>query len=90
MKLLIAAAGYTLALLSAATQFPDAPTGFDNKTNGMVDEVTHQADQVKFEEVEEVSEGLGPLYNAQSCRECHQNPISGGASPTSRSRTEPQ
>jgi len=80
MKLLIAAAGCTLALLSAATQFPDAPTGFDNKTNGMVDEVTHQADQVKFEEVEEVSEGLGPLYNAQSCRECHQNPISGGAS----------
>jgi len=80
MKVLVAAAGCTLALLSAATQFPDAPTGFDNKTNGMVDEVTHQADQVKFEEVEEVSEGLGPLYNAQSCRECHQNPISGGAS----------
>jgi len=80
MKLMIAVVGCTLALVSAATQFSDAPTGFDNKTNGMVDDVTHQADQVKFEEVEEVREGLGPLYNAQSCRECHQTPVSGGAS----------
>jgi CxxC motif-containing protein (DUF1111 family) len=27
-----------------------------------------------------VADGLGPLYNAQSCRECHQNPTSGGGS----------
>jgi CxxC motif-containing protein (DUF1111 family) len=80
MKLMIAVVGCTLALVSAATQFPDAPTGFDNKTNGMVDDTTHQADQQKFEEVEELREGLGPLYNAQSCRECHQTPVSGGAS----------
>src|SRR4029077_17010049 len=26
------------------------------------------------------SDGLGPLYNAQSCRECHQSPVSGAAS----------
>ena len=57
-----------------------APTGFDNKTNGMVDDVTHQADQAKFDEVEGIDDGLGPLYNAQSCRECHQNPVSGAAS----------
>jgi CxxC motif-containing protein (DUF1111 family) len=80
MKLFIAAAACTLALISAATRFPDAPTGFDNKTNGMVDEATHQADQVKFEGVEQLSDGLGPLYNAQSCRECHQSPVSGAAS----------
>jgi CxxC motif-containing protein (DUF1111 family) len=59
---------------------PDAPTGFDNKSNGMVDDPTHQADQVTFDGVEDVADGLGPLYNAQSCRECHQNPTSGGAS----------
>jgi CxxC motif-containing protein (DUF1111 family) len=59
---------------------PEAPTGFDNKSNGMVDDPTHQADQVKFDEVEGVADGLGPLYNAQSCRECHQNPTSGGTS----------
>jgi CxxC motif-containing protein (DUF1111 family) len=59
---------------------PDAPAGFDSKSNGVVDDPTHQADQVKFDEVESVADGLGPLYNAQSCRECHQNPTSGGAS----------
>jgi CxxC motif-containing protein (DUF1111 family) len=80
MKLFILAAALTLALVSVSTQFPDAPTGFDNKTNGMVDDATHQADQMKFDEVEQLSDGLGPLYNAQSCRECHQNPVSGAAS----------
>ena len=80
MKLFIAAAVLTFALVSVATPFPDAPTGFDNKTNGMVDDATHQGDQMKFDEVEQISDGLGPLYNTQSCRECHQNPVSGGAS----------
>jgi CxxC motif-containing protein (DUF1111 family) len=79
MKLFIAAAVLIFALISA-TQFPDAPTGFDDKPNGMVDDATHQADQMKFDEVEQLSDGLGPLYNAQSCRECHQSPISGGGS----------
>src|SRR5579871_647148 len=59
---------------------PEAPAGFDNKSNGVVDDPTHQADQLKFDEVEGVADGLGPLYNAQSCRECHQNPNSGGGS----------
>ncbi|MGH9712422.1 MAG: di-heme oxidoredictase family protein [Candidatus Acidiferrales bacterium] len=80
MKIFIAAAALSFALLSANTQIPDAPTGFDNKSNGMVDDATHQADQVKFDETEQLSDGLGPLYNAQSCRECHQNPVSGAAS----------
>ena len=25
-----------------------------------------------------MADGLGPVYNAQSCAECHQNPVSGG------------
>ncbi|HXY14529.1 MAG TPA: di-heme oxidoredictase family protein [Terriglobales bacterium] len=70
-----------LALLAlAASPSSEAPTGFDNKSNGMVDDPTHQADQAKFEEIEKISDGLGPLYNAQSCRECHQSPVSGAAS----------
>ena len=82
MKLFIAAAGlaFVLVLVTLATQPPEAPAGFDNKTNGMVDDATHQADQTKFDEVEQLGDGLGPLYNAQSCRECHQNPVSGAAS----------
>jgi CxxC motif-containing protein (DUF1111 family) len=76
---------FLLAFITAVAQNPNppnhqAPTGFDNKTNGMVDDATHQADQTKFDEVESLSDGLGPLYNAQSCRECHQTPVSGGAS----------
>ena len=65
---------------TASPTAPEAPAGFDNKSNGMVDDPTHQADQVTFDGVEDVADGLGPLYNAQSCRECHQNPTSGGAS----------
>jgi CxxC motif-containing protein (DUF1111 family) len=80
MKLFVVAAALTLALVSVTTQFPDAPTGFDNKTNGIVDDATHQADQLKFDAVEQPNDGLGPLYNAQSCRECHQSPVSGAAS----------
>ena len=57
-----------------------APAGFDDKSNGMVDEPTHEADREVFDEVEDIKDGLGPLYNAQSCRECHQDPTSGGAS----------
>ena len=86
MRLFIAAATVTFAFVAVATQLPDAPTGFDNKTNGMVDDATHQADQTKFEEVEQLSDGLGPLYNAQSCRECHQSPVSGAASQVSELR----
>ena len=51
-----------------------------------MDDATHSADQAKFDEVEQVPDGLGPLYNAQSCRECHQNPTSGGSSQISELR----
>lgn len=86
MRIFMAAAALILVLGSVATQNPQAPTGFDGKTNGMVDAATHQADQAKFDEVEQLSDGLGPLYNAQSCRECHQNPLSGGESQVSELR----
>jgi len=58
----------------------EAPTGFDGRSNGLVEDATHQDDLAKFDEFETVKDGLGPLYNAQSCRECHQNPQSGGGS----------
>ena len=80
MKLLAAVVLWSVTFASTISPNIDAPTGFDNKSNGMVDDATHQADQVKFDEVETVADGLGPLYNAQSCRECHQNPTSGGTS----------
>src|SRR5512143_3201053 len=80
MRYLILAGLLGLIFAIGSTQVREAPTGFDNKSNGMVDEPTHQADQLTFDDIENVEDGLGPLYNAQSCRECHQNPTSGGAS----------
>ena len=78
------ALAWTLAVglsMGAVGSAPDeAPAAFDGASNGMVDEATHQADRDAFDELEDVADGLGPIYNAQSCRECHQNPASGGLS----------
>src|ERR1700686_2248761 len=76
----LAVLSFILSLLASTDHLTEAPTGFDNKSNGITDDATHQGDQLKFEEVEQLSDGLGPLYNAQSCRECHQSPVSGAAS----------
>jgi CxxC motif-containing protein (DUF1111 family) len=80
----------------------EAPTGFDNKTNGFLPQGprfdTINADNVValrsfndnrfiFEEVEVIADGLGPTYNGQSCRECHQNVVTGGASQIAEHRT---
>jgi len=66
--------------------------GFDDFTNGFVpqgdppkecvDPVpgTFLQDKAIFEDVDEIADGLGPVYNAQSCRECHQNPVTGAIS----------
>jgi CxxC motif-containing protein (DUF1111 family) len=86
VRILMAMASLSLAPVFFGLQADEAATGFDNKSNGVVDDATHQADLAKFEEVEGVADGLGPLYNAQSCRECHQNPTSGGASQVSELR----
>lgn len=73
----------------------EAPTGFDNLTNGFTEqgppfeELNEETvvalrsfndNRFIFEEVEGILDGLGPTYNAQSCRECHQNVVTGGAS----------
>jgi CxxC motif-containing protein (DUF1111 family) len=80
MKILVSISLLSLSFFFFAPPLPEAPTGFDNQSNGLVDAATHTADQAKFEEVEQLPDGLGPLYNAQSCRECHQTPVSGASS----------
>jgi CxxC motif-containing protein (DUF1111 family) len=86
MKLLIGLSVLAISVFFFAPILPEAPAGFDNKSNGLVDDATHGGDQGKFDEIEQISDGLGPLYNAQSCRECHQNPTSGGSSQVSELR----
>jgi CxxC motif-containing protein (DUF1111 family) len=86
----------------SGVRLTEAPTGFDNQTNGF-DEQGPQFDSIDedsvvplrsfndnrfiFEEAETIADGLGPTFNAQGCRECHQNVVTGGASQIAEHRT---
>src|SRR5207249_6280423 len=76
----VAVAG--LVLPAAFSDAPaEAPAGFDNLTNGFTaDQLAFDTDRGIFEERETIDDGLGPVYNAQSCAECHQNPVTGAIS----------
>jgi hypothetical protein len=64
----------------------EAPAAFDDQTNGFTPQGdpntpgTFLGDEAAFEQREKKADGLGPVYNAQSCAECHQNPVTGGVS----------
>jgi CxxC motif-containing protein (DUF1111 family) len=71
----------------------EAPAGFDTPTlsqnqgsqsvsNGIGEPPgdTYALDQQRYEQTHDVNTGLGPVFNARACAECHQNPVSGGAS----------
>jgi CxxC motif-containing protein (DUF1111 family) len=60
----------------------EAATGFDDSSinTSFVTDADHHQDQLTFDQVDEIPQGLGPVYNAQSCRECHKNTVSGGSS----------
>jgi CxxC motif-containing protein (DUF1111 family) len=57
----------------------EALTGFNNSTNGFEDQKALDKDREVFEEVEIITDGLGPVYNATSCVSCHQNPVTGSS-----------
>src|SRR5258707_140210 len=58
----------------------EAPRGFDNVFNGFGSQAQFDSDKAIFEERDDIAKGLGPVYNAQSCAECHQNPVTGAIS----------
>ena len=94
LKLSILTVFVVVLALSTATRFrvqsqaaTEAPAAFDNQPvpgffAGTTAQQQAEFDAVKlaFEEVDEIADGLGPVYNAQSCRECHQNPVTGAIS----------
>lgn len=86
--------------INANTQ--EGKTGFDNKTNGYLPQGprfetltdknavplrSFNDDRFFFEHVDTVELGLGPTYNGQSCKECHQNVVSGGSGQVTEHRT---
>lgn len=60
----------------------EALTGFDDQSidQSFASDMLHHMDQMTFDAIDDIPDGLGPVYNAQSCRECHQNTVSGGGS----------
>ena len=83
-----------LAVFGLAQDSPtEAPAGFDtptviqnpgsqSKSNGIAEPAgdTYALDQLAFETTHDASTGLGPVFNARACADCHQNPVSGAAS----------
>lgn len=65
---------------------PEAPAGFDRLTNGRVTQEQHDEDRAQFEE-DAVLPALGPVYNARSCANCHETPVTGGTSQVAEVRT---
>ncbi len=86
----VAVMGLTGIAQQSATEAPagfDTPTlaqnaGSESKSNGLTEPSgdSFALDQQNYEQVHDVSTGLGPVYNGRACAECHQNPVSGGAS----------
>lgn len=76
------ASAFITALTISSHSATEAPALFDNQTNGFTDQATFDADRTAFEEREERATGLGPVYNAQACVDCHQNRVTGGSSQT--------
>lgn len=94
IRLALAAAVLTAGLSLVAQQTAsEAPAGFTTPpltqtpppatvSNGIPEPPgdTFVMDQTKFEQVHAPTDGLGPLFNATSCAQCHQNNVTGAAS----------
>jgi CxxC motif-containing protein (DUF1111 family) len=92
MQALPAVSQDVAAVNPTASARTEAPAGFDTPTlvrtpglrshsNGFPEPPgdTYALDQEIYETAHDVTTGLGPVFNARACVECHQNPVSGGA-----------
>src|ERR1700741_251936 len=90
--LLLAVVAMDIAVI-AREYATEAPAGFDTPTlaqnpgsqsisNGIAQPPgdTYALDQTRFEQDHDAGNGLGPVFNARACVDCHQNPVSGGSS----------
>jgi CxxC motif-containing protein (DUF1111 family) len=61
------------------TQPVEAATGFDDKTNGFVTQAVFNEGLGQFNKHYIDREGLGPVFNLETCLRCHQFPTFGGS-----------
>jgi len=90
LLLVVIAVGTVVVAQDAPTEAPagfDTPTlvqnpGSQSHSNGIAEPAgdTFATDQLNYEQENDVTTGLGPVYNARACADCHQNPVSGAAS----------
>jgi CxxC motif-containing protein (DUF1111 family) len=82
----LAVACAIVAIAQTATQAPAAyatPLNNDQSgavSNGFTTNAVFAADESVFMEEEDIGVGLGPVYNARSCVDCHATPNVGGTS----------
>lgn len=84
---LLALAGIAQQSLTEAPAAFATPTlsqnpGSQSVSNGIAEPAgdTYALDQAVFEKRHGVDDGLGPVFNATACVDCHQNPVTGGPS----------
>jgi CxxC motif-containing protein (DUF1111 family) len=88
----LAAACAIVGFAQAATQAPAAyatPINNDQSgaiSNGLTTNADFSADEGVFMEEEDIGDGLGPIYNARGCVDCHAQPAVGGTSQISELR----
>jgi len=58
---------YSASVSGHVPSATEAPTGFDNNTNGFVDQSAFNDVLAAFQERDGVDQGLGPVYNAHDC-----------------------
>jgi CxxC motif-containing protein (DUF1111 family) len=69
-----------IGMFMSAQSIPEAPAGFDALTNGFVAQDVMDSAAAQYSNIETPATGLGPIYNAVSCTDCHQSIAVGGAS----------
>jgi CxxC motif-containing protein (DUF1111 family) len=76
----VVATAYTGTEAPAAYATPLDNTAAGSVGNGFTDAATFTADQVAFMNEEDIGQGIGPIYNARACVDCHATPNVGGTS----------
>jgi CxxC motif-containing protein (DUF1111 family) len=89
LLLCIAALAAAFAIVGIAQTGTNAPAAFATPvnndqsgavSNGFTTNAVFAADEGVFMEEEDIAVGLGPVYNARSCVDCHAQPNVGGTS----------